>query len=98
MKSPIGLVNTQKTGMKRLICSRVISTKNTGQKRSQENDKLPNMTASQKEVSITRIIRHPREVVFKAWTDPAALQHWFAPRNCTISFSTIDIRTGGKFH
>ena len=56
------------------------------------------MDTSDKGVLITRIINHPREMVFKAWTNKTELKHWFAPRNCTISFSKIDIRTGGEFH
>ena len=36
--------------------------------------------------------------VFKAWTDPEKLIKWFAPHGCTISFKTLDIKAGGKFH
>ena len=54
--------------------------------------------SSNNEVFITRTINHPREVVFKAWTDPAELKKWFAPKNCSILFSALDIRPGGKFH
>jgi uncharacterized protein YndB with AHSA1/START domain len=56
------------------------------------------MNTSGKEVMITRTIRHPREVVFNAWTNPTELKRWFAPRNCTIYFKKIDIRAGGEFH
>jgi uncharacterized protein YndB with AHSA1/START domain len=50
------------------------------------------------EVLITRIINAPRELVFKAWIDPAHLMNWFAPRGCTIEFVSIDPRPGGIFH
>ena len=32
-----------------------------------------------RDLILTRIIDAPREQVFKAWTDPALLTHWFAP-------------------
>ena len=47
---------------------------------------------------ISRIIHAPRELVFAAWTDPEHLKHWFAPKGCTIHFTSIDIRPGGGFH
>lgn len=59
----------------------------------------PSMAAAKKqEVLITRVIDAPRELVFKAWTDPASLVRWFAPRGCTIHFASIDVRQGGEFH
>jgi uncharacterized protein YndB with AHSA1/START domain len=47
---------------------------------------------------VTRIIDAPRSLVFKAWTDPAHLAHWWAPKGCTTPFCTVDLRVGGKFH
>ena len=49
-------------------------------------------------LSITRIIRHRRELVFKAWTTPNELKNWFAPKGCTISFSKLELHEGGSFH
>jgi len=51
-----------------------------------------------REVLIERIFDAPRELVFKAWTDPECLIRWYAPRGCTIYFSKLDIRPGGEFH
>jgi uncharacterized protein YndB with AHSA1/START domain len=50
------------------------------------------------EVLITHVFDAPRNLVFKAWTDPAHLERWFAPRGCTLHFARIDIRPGGAFH
>jgi uncharacterized protein YndB with AHSA1/START domain len=50
------------------------------------------------ELVIKRLIKHPRETVFAAWTNRDQLQKWFAPRGCTIVFSKLTIRTGGQFH
>ncbi len=47
---------------------------------------------------ITRIVDAPRKLVFKAWTDPAHLIHWWAPQGRTAPFCKVDLRVGGKFH
>jgi uncharacterized protein YndB with AHSA1/START domain len=47
---------------------------------------------------ITHIFNAPRELVFKAWTNPEQLKRWYAPTNCTIEFKHIDVREGGTFH
>ena len=49
-------------------------------------------------VLISRVIDAPRELVFKAWTDPEQLTRWYAPRGCSIDFRTLDVRPGGDFH
>lgn len=54
--------------------------------------------AADKMVVIERLFAAPRELVFKAWTDPAHLARWFAPRGCTIRFLKLDVRPGGVFH
>lgn len=53
---------------------------------------------SPREVVITREFDAPREAVFRAWTDPEQLGHWFAPRGCTAEFRTLEVRVGGAFH
>lgn len=47
------------------------------------------------EITITRLIDAPRERVFDAWTDPAALDQWWGPQGFTTTTETIDIRPGG---
>ncbi|MBB5439546.1 uncharacterized protein YndB with AHSA1/START domain [Pedobacter sp. AK017] len=56
------------------------------------------MEQSKKELFITHLFDAPREVVFRAWTDPEQLKHWYAPDGCTIEFKTIDVRETGGFH
>ena len=53
---------------------------------------------SEREVLITRVFDAPRELVFRAWTDPEHLIRWFAPRGCTTHFRELDLRQGGVFH
>lgn len=62
------------------------------------NTKTNPQVTDDRMVFITRIFDAPRELVFKAWTDPDQLVRWFAPKDCTIHFSRIDIRPGGGFH
>lgn len=50
------------------------------------------------EVLITRIIDAPRELVYDCWTRADHLERWYAPNNCTVHFSKIDIRIGGGYH
>ncbi|MES2453918.1 MAG: SRPBCC domain-containing protein [Bacteroidota bacterium] len=56
------------------------------------------MNAKQKELFITHLFDAPREIVFRAWTDPEQLVHWYAPDGCSIEFKAIDVREGGYFH
>ena len=49
------------------------------------------------ELVITRLINAPRERVFKAWTDPAALVHWWGPHGFTTPVCELDVRPGGAF-
>jgi uncharacterized protein YndB with AHSA1/START domain len=37
------------------------------------------------------------QAVFEAWTDPASLKEWFAPRPYSIELCEIDLRPGGGF-
>jgi len=46
-------------------------------------------------LTITRILNAPRDVVFKAWTDPAQLAQWWSPHGFTRSVSELDVRPGG---
>lgn len=49
------------------------------------------------EVFLTYTFNAPRELVFKAWTDPHLLVRWFAPHGCTIKYKEIDVREGGSY-
>jgi len=47
---------------------------------------------------ITRTFAAPREKVFKAWTDPAALKKWFAPGDDYATLiAEVDLRVGGRY-
>jgi len=44
---------------------------------------------------LTRIFDAPRELVFKAWTDPQHLAQWWGPHQFTNPVCEIDARPGG---
>lgn len=46
---------------------------------------------------VTRVFDAPREVVWKAWTDPEYVMQWWGPQGFTASVCKIDFRQGGKF-
>ncbi|HTB63246.1 MAG TPA: SRPBCC domain-containing protein [Opitutales bacterium] len=48
------------------------------------------------EVSFTRIFDAPRELVWKAWTDPKQMAKWWGPKMFTNPICKMDVRPGGK--
>ena len=44
---------------------------------------------------ITRVFDAPREVVFKAFTDPTLVSQWFGPRQYTTTVDKMEARPGG---
>jgi uncharacterized protein YndB with AHSA1/START domain len=47
------------------------------------------------EMVLTRIFDAPRELVFKAYTDPAQITQWWGPRYLTTMIDKMDVRQGG---
>ena len=46
---------------------------------------------------VTRVFDAPRELVWKAWTDPKYVKQWWGPKGFTAPFCRMDFRVGGKF-
>jgi len=44
---------------------------------------------------LTRVIDAPRELVFKAWTDPKHVAQWWGPRGFSNPVCELDLRPGG---
>ncbi len=44
---------------------------------------------------ITRVFDAPRELVFKAWTDPKHVTQWWGPNEFTNPVCELDVRPGG---
>jgi uncharacterized protein YndB with AHSA1/START domain len=49
------------------------------------------------ELVITRIFDAPRDLVFKAYTDPELVPRWWGPRSYTTTVDTMDVRPGGTW-
>jgi uncharacterized protein YndB with AHSA1/START domain len=54
---------------------------------------------SERELVVTRMFDAPPQLVFQAWTTPALLKRWWAPRSLGMELVTCDadFRTGGKY-
>jgi uncharacterized protein YndB with AHSA1/START domain len=59
------------------------------------------MTQTQNPAAVALVLRHtfdaPRETVFKAWTDPAIMQQFFAATEGECRNVQVDLRVGGAF-
>lgn len=48
---------------------------------------------------ITRVFDAPRSLVFRAWTQPEHLVHWWGqPNGATMPYCKVDLRVGGALH
>jgi uncharacterized protein YndB with AHSA1/START domain len=43
----------------------------------------------------SRVVNFPRELVFRAWTEPEHLQQWWGPKGFTNTFYEFDLQPGG---
>ncbi len=65
---------------------------------AEKSSAAPASTATaDRELLITRVFDAPRELVFKAWSDPEHLMRWSAPQGCTLQFYKFDFRPDGVF-
>jgi uncharacterized protein YndB with AHSA1/START domain len=46
---------------------------------------------------ITRLFNAPRELVWKAWTNPQYVMQWWGPKGFTAPVCKMDFRVGGKY-
>jgi uncharacterized protein YndB with AHSA1/START domain len=49
------------------------------------------------QIVITREFEAPRDLVFRAYTDPELLVQWLGPRDLTMTVDTYDARDGGRW-
>ena len=50
------------------------------------------------EFVISRVFDAPRELVWKAFTEPQRMKEWWGPKGVTITKSEMDLRPGGSYH
>lgn len=53
--------------------------------------------ALEREIVLSRVFNAPRDLVFRAWTEPAHLDKWYGPAGFTIETHEADIREGGRW-
>jgi uncharacterized protein YndB with AHSA1/START domain len=51
--------------------------------------------SAKREITITRVFDAPRELVFKAWTDPTQMAQGWGPQGFTNPVCELDVRRGG---
>src|SRR4051812_23991288 len=47
---------------------------------------------------ISRTFDAPRDLVWKAFTEPALMKQWWGPKGFTVIASNMDLRPGGTYH
>jgi uncharacterized protein YndB with AHSA1/START domain len=48
--------------------------------------------------TITRTFNAPRDLVWRAWTEPKLFEQWFGPKGITARTVVMDVREGGILH
>ncbi len=54
-------------------------------------------TDEARQISISRVLNAPRELVFKAWTDPHHVVSWWGPRGFTTTVYEMEVKPGGRW-
>ena len=47
---------------------------------------------------ISRTFDAPRDLVWKCFTDPERMKHWWGPKGFKVIASSMDLRPGGTYH
>jgi uncharacterized protein YndB with AHSA1/START domain len=54
--------------------------------------------SAERTLVITRVFDAPRSLVWRAWTDPDHMAHWFGPKGFAGDVIRMDARVGGSYH
>jgi uncharacterized protein YndB with AHSA1/START domain len=46
---------------------------------------------------LSRVFDAPRELVWRCFTDPERMKHWWGPKGFTVIASNMDLRPGGTY-
>lgn len=50
------------------------------------------------ELRLERLLDAPRANVWRCWTEPQLLEHWFAPQSWTTEVKALELHPGGASH
>ena len=53
---------------------------------------------AERSITLTRVLKAPRDLVWRAWTDPTMLKDWWGPEQFTNPVVEGDIKVGGILH
>lgn len=59
---------------------------------------MPAAASEKVEFVISRVFDAPRNVVYRAWAEPAELQKWFGPKGASMFHSEGEVKPGGMYH
>jgi uncharacterized protein YndB with AHSA1/START domain len=52
---------------------------------------------SDREIRVKRVFDAPRELVWKAWTEPEGISQWWGPKGFRTTTEVMDVRPGGEW-
>ena len=55
------------------------------------------ISTSDREIVSSRVLNAPRDLVFRAWSDPNHIAKWWGPKGFTNAFEEFDMRPGGMW-
>jgi uncharacterized protein YndB with AHSA1/START domain len=58
----------------------------------------PQDAADRQDLIISRTLRAPRALLWKAWTEPELLKQWWCPKPWTTEVRAFELRPSGAFH
>jgi uncharacterized glyoxalase superfamily protein PhnB/uncharacterized protein YndB with AHSA1/START domain len=52
---------------------------------------------TERELSISRLLNAPRDLVWEVWTNPEHIQHWWGPSGFTNTIASMEVKPGGEW-
>jgi len=62
------------------------------------NKEAKTVIHGERSVTITRVLKAPRALVWEAWTDLKQLKEWWGPEQFTAPVVQGEVKTGGEVH
>ena len=59
------------------------------------NEQATNDDTANREIVMSRLLNAPRELVFKAWTEPNHVAQWWGPNGFTNTIHQMEVKPGG---
>src|SRR3954471_4537810 len=51
-----------------------------------------------REISVSRLLNAPIELVWEVWTNPEHVKNWWGPNGFTNTITKMDVKPGGEFN